>query len=65
MNNSNGAALLARVKPGDLVTVRAGDGSRVTGRAEFIGKAAICKAQPVSASRFVTAGNIISISPRR
>lgn len=33
MNNSNGAAMLARIKPGDLVTVRTRDGGQATGRA--------------------------------
>ena len=61
MNNSNGAALIARIKAGSLVTVRAGNGSLITGRVEFIGETIICKAQPVSASRFVTAGNIVRV----
>jgi hypothetical protein len=34
MNNSNGDALLARVTPGALVTVRRRDGGQSTGRAE-------------------------------
>ena len=34
MNNSNGAAMLARIKPGDLVTIRDDAGNRLTGRAE-------------------------------
>lgn len=33
MNNSNGAALLARIKSGDLVTIRAIGGGQLTGRA--------------------------------
>lgn len=33
MNNANGAALLARIKPGALVTIRAIGGGTLTGRA--------------------------------
>ena len=35
MNNVNGAALLARVKPGCLVTIRREDGGQSTGRARW------------------------------
>lgn len=76
MNNSNGAALLARVKPGDLVTVRAIGGELLTGRAyRFAPSPAdvwagltrpdwvILTGRHTSAG--VTAANIVSISPRR
>ena len=36
MNNENGQALLARVRPGCLVTVRQPDGRQVTGRAHYL-----------------------------
>jgi hypothetical protein len=34
MNNSNGEAMMARIRAGDLVTVRRSDGGQTTGRAE-------------------------------
>lgn len=33
MNNENGAALIARIRPGSMVTIRRPDGAMLTGRA--------------------------------
>lgn len=68
MNNENGAALLARVKPGDLVTIRRYDGSRRTGRAhshhDMTGRREFYVTTGYDAMpESVTAGNIIKVEP--
>lgn len=64
MNNSNGAALLARVKPGDLVTVRRADGGRATGRAELRPTGHwYARTGPLFSER-MHADNILSFQPR-
>lgn len=63
MNNANGAALLARVKPGDLVTIRNADGSQTTGRARASHTGLYTCAPFSLAPEPVTADNIVSIAP--
>lgn len=68
MNNRNGAALLARIQPGDLVTVRRADGGTLTGRADPVGH----PSDPAGSWRMVARGgiylatesNIVSFRPR-
>lgn len=58
MNHSQSATLLARARPGSLVTIRRPDGSTVTGRAYLAPEGLFIR----SASRFifaVTRENII------
>lgn len=65
MNNVNGAALEARVKAGDLVTVRLADGSTRKGRAHLIGSGQWCVCgQQHPPSYPATAENIIAVEPR-
>lgn len=64
MNNSNGAEMLERLRPGEIVTIRLADGSTARGR---------CRWHPLMpgarwlfdgrAEREVTAANIISVTP--
>lgn len=71
MNNVNGAALLARVRPGDLVTIRKRDGSTLTGRAsrdvESLGALLNPDRMDVRDARgfrySVTAANIVAVRP--
>lgn len=63
MNNSNGAALLARVKAGDLVTVRRRDGGQSTGIAEYRATGLYARTGPLF-SQPIMESNIISIRPR-
>lgn len=63
MNNENGKALLARVRAGDLVTLRMPDGSQFTGRA-WIGLGMFATGADGRALR-VTESNILRIDPRK
>ena len=63
MNNTNGAALLARVKAGDLVTVRTPSGSLLTGRYRENTLGLPLAIAPGGRFQFVTAGNIIRVQP--
>ena len=65
MNNERGAAILATVQPGDLVTIRTADGGQRTGRAHKVREGwCICSMHPGSIGT-ITAGNIISVTARR
>lgn len=64
MNNINGAALLERIRAGDLVTIRTARGHTVTGRARVYADTAgfaveTCNGRGVG----VNAGNIINVRP--
>jgi hypothetical protein len=67
MNNSNGDALLARVKAGNLVTVRAIGGELLTGRAKRtrsgMGKEVWAITTGPHTSAEMTAGNIVRVRP--
>lgn len=66
MNNEQGATLLARVKAGDLVTIRELNGGMATGKVYAVGcdGAAAWLRDARNHIRPVTLGNIISIRPR-
>jgi hypothetical protein len=66
MNNSNGSALLARVREGALVTIRTADGRQTTGRAQWseLWRAfSIACAHNAALRESVTAGNITRVQP--
>lgn len=63
MNNANGPGLLARLKAGQLVTVRRDDGGQSTGRAE---RAATGEWRARTGPLFsapITESNIVRVSP--
>lgn len=65
MNNGNGAAMLTRLQPGDLVTVRRPDGGQSTGRARRnIMEDGWNILSTDGLWRTVTAANIIRVQPR-
>lgn len=63
MNNSNGSALLARVKSGDLVTIRREDGGTATYRAIVTHTGRYIARDARNAEFAITADNIVSIAP--
>lgn len=63
MNNSNSASLLARLRPGDLVTIRRPDGSRATGRADqFAESGWFLRTGPDGMPEAITRANIVRIT---
>lgn len=69
MNNEHGAAMLARVRTGDLVTVRLPDGRQNTGRAGVLSnleglREVFARIAPDAMPVAVTAGNIIRVQVR-
>jgi len=61
MNHENGAAMLAALRPGALVTLRAADGRTLTGRAEYNAGAWMARTSPNKLREPVTAANIIRV----
>ena len=61
MNNSRGPAMLAALKPGDLVTVRDADGRRITGRVELLSNGHWGARPGPHLTVRITESNIISI----
>jgi hypothetical protein len=65
MNNSNGAALLAKIQPGDRVTIRRPDGGQSTGYAERGSRCAWRIRTTPDFSEPVIESNIVRITPGR